>query len=333
MAYPSFFSERRPRRRRWLLIALVAAVVIAGVAFTISRRTEARVIADYVTVAEGAVKLQAQAAADLEGTLESLNGIERPELLRRLDAMSQATTEAEAQLAGVVVPNSAAEAHGYLSVASRSWAQGFDILDDAVVAVIDESDPDGAGNLEDALVLLRVGDVAYAAFLERVGALDTELAEGEFGPVAFVPADGPVRFDPVTVQTRLASIYRLGTKRNLSVTAVTEPRPVGERNNVPIVPDSETFVVQAVVANEGNDVEEQVSVTLNLISVDESSEPVTVTQTVASLEPGEAKTCIFDAIPLGGSGLYQLEVRAAAPDGDGSDDAAWEMVFYRNESV
>jgi hypothetical protein len=333
MSYSSFSPVRRPRRRRWLLVALVAAVVIAGLAFTIQHRTEARITADYLAVTEGAVELQAQAASDLEATLENLNGIERPELMRRLERMHDATAEAQTQIDSVAVPSSAAEAHGYLVVATRSWEQAVGTLADAVIAVIDDSDPNAPTDLEDALVLLRVGDVAYAEFLNRVGDLDTEIAPEEFGPVAFVPPDGPVRYDPVIVQTRLTSIYRLGSKRSISVTAVTEPRPVGERNNVPIVPDSDTFVVQAVVANEGNEAEEQVSVTLDLIPAGSTTSSVTVTQTVATLEPGEARTCIFDAIDLAGGGLYELVVHATTPDGDGVDEDAWRMVFYRNEST
>ena len=333
MAYPSFFPERRSRRRRWLLIALIAVAVIAAIAFTIQYRTEARVVADYLAVTEDAVEEQAQAAADLETTLATLGGIERPELLRRLEQMSESTSEAEAAITSVDVPSSAAEAHGYLVVATRSWAEAFAMLDEAVIAVVDDSDPAGSSDLADALVLLRVGDVAYAEFLSRVDDFDGGIAEGNFAAVAFVPAGGPVRFDPVTVETRLASIYRLGSQRNISVTAVTDPEPVGERNNVPIVPDSENFVVQAVVANEGNELEEQVSVRLNLVSADGSEGTVTVTQTIATLQPGEAKTCIFDGLILTGGQLYELVINTSSAGDESPDDNDWRMVFYRNESA
>ena len=333
MAYPSFTPARRSRRRRWVIALLVVAPVIALLIFTLQYRTEARIVADYVAVTEGAVEMQAQAADDLESTLVSLSGIERPELLRRLELMHTATAEAATAIDGVEVPASATEAHGYLVVATRSWEQAFDLLDSAVVAVIDDTDPNAGAALADALVLMRVGDVAYAEFLSRVGDFDSAIAEGNFEAVVFVPTGGEVRFDPVTVETRLASIYRLGSQRNISITAVTDPEPVGERNSVPIVPDSENFVVQAVVANEGNEIEEQVSVTLNLVTADGSSEPMSVTQTIASLAPGEAKTCIFDGIELIGGSLYELVIDAATAGDDAPNDNAWRMVFYRNESV
>jgi hypothetical protein len=198
---------------------------------------------------------------------------------------------------------------------------------------VDDSDTAGGEALDDALVLLRVGDVAYAEFLARVGDFDSEIARGDFGAIVFVPSDGPVRFEAETMATRLTSTFRLGSQHSISVTAVTEPRPIGERDSVPIVPDSGSFVVQAVIANDGNEMEELISVVLELITTDGEAEPVTITQTVASLAPGEAKTCIFDGLVLEGGALYELVVKATPADDAPHDDNAWRMVFYRNENV
>ncbi len=333
MAYPRIPPVRRSRRRRWLLAGLIGAAMIVALIFTVQYRTEARVVADYLAVTESAVKLQAMAAADLESTFAALSGVERPELLRRLQQMHEATAQAATAIDGVAVPSSAAEAHGYLTVATRSWERALGMLDEAVLAVVDDSEPPGGEGLADALILLRVGDVAYAEFLARVGDFDNGIAEGHFVAVAFVPEGGPVRFDPVTVQTRLASILHLGSQRNISITAVTDPEPFGELNNVPIVPDSENFVVQTVVANEGNETEELVSVRLNLVTADGSEPTVSVTQTIATLEPGEARTFIFDGLVLRGGALYELVIVAVTAEDDSPDDNAWRMVFYRNESV
>ncbi len=333
MAYPSFFPVRRSRRRRWLLALFVVVVVVVVIVLTLQYRTEARGIADYVAVAEDAVELQAQAAANLEAAFLDLSSIDRPELLRRLDEMHTATAEAAAAIDGVAVPSSAAEAHGYLMVATRAWEQALVALDEAVVAIVDAPDGSPDEALEEAVVLLRAGDIAYAEFQARADDFDSEIASGDFGPIAFAPTDGPVRFEAATLAARLTTAYRLGSEHDISVTAVTEPQPTGERNNVPIVPASEDFLVQAVVANEGNETEELVSVTLDLIATDRDQQPVRVTQTVASLEPGEAKTCIFDGLFLEGGALYELVVRASAADDDAPDDNAWRMVFYRNESL
>ena len=210
---------------------------------------------------------------------------------------------------------------------------GITAFNDAVVAIVDDTNGDTEASLQDAVILLRVGDTAYAEFLGRVGDFDSEIAEGNFPPIAFAPSDASVRFEATTLVNRLTTAYRLGSEHNISVTAVTDPAPIGERNNVPIVPDSGQFVVQAVVANEGNETEELISVTLDLVATDIEQAPVRITQTVATLEPGEAKTCIFDGLVLTGGALYELVVRASAADDDTPDDNAWRMVFYRNENV
>jgi len=333
MAYSSFSPVRRSRRRRWLAALLVAIALIAVLIVTIQYRTEARGIADYLAVTEEAVDLQAQAAAGMETAFHDLSGIDRPDLLRRLADMHASTAEAAMAIDSVTVPSSAAEAHAYLVVATRSWEQALDGFGDAIVAVVDGTDEAAGDALADALILLRVGDVAYAEFLARVGDFDSDIAEGHFDSIAFVPTGGPVRFEPRTLENRLTNTYQLGAQRNISITAVTDPAPIGERNNVPIVPDSEQFVVQAVVANEGNETEEMISVTLDLIPTDADLQPVTITQTVAALEPGEAKTCIFDGLVLHGGALYELVITASTPNDISPDDNAWRMVFYRNENV
>ena len=333
MAYRSFSPVRRSRRRRWLVTLAIGVILIAGIIFAVQYRTEAREVADYLAVTEGAVELQAQAATDLGVAFHDLSGVDRPDLLRRLGEMHAGTAEAAVAIDGVVVPASAAEAHGYLVVATRSWEQALDGFDEAVVAVVDGTDDTAGAALADALVLLRVGDVAYAEFLVRVGDFDSDIAEGDFAAIAFVPREGPVRFEPAIIENRLTSTYQLGSQHNISVTAVTDPQPIGERDSVPIVPDSEVFVVQAVVANEGNETEELISVTLDLIAVDAETAPITITQTVAELEPGEAKTCIFDGLVLHGGALYELVISASTAEDDSSDDNAWRMVFYRNENV
>jgi hypothetical protein len=324
---------RRSRRRRWLVAVLVAAGVVVLLVIAMQYRTEARGVSDYIAVTEGAVELQAQAASDLESALLDLSSIDRPELLRRLDVMHTSVAEAMQSIEGISVPATAAEAHGYLMVATRSWEQALAGLLDAVVAVVDDGGTEADDALQNALILLRVGDTAYAEFLTRVGDFDSAIASGDYAPVAFAPSDGPVRFEPTTLANRLTTTYRLGSQHNISVTAVTDPAPIGERNNVPIVPDSETFVVQAVVANEGNETEELISVVLDLIATDTADEPVTITQTVASLAPGEAKTCIFDGLVLQGGALYELVINASTAGDDTPDDNAWHMVFYRNETA
>jgi hypothetical protein len=117
------------------------------------------------------------------------------------------------------------------------------------------------------------------------------------------------------------------------VTALTDPEPIGDRNSVPLVPHSEEFSVQAVVANEGNEPESQVSVVLDLVPSDGGDDGTSVRQTVASLEPGQARTLIFDAIDLRPGGLYELVVSATVDNDADDENDAWRMVFYRNENV
>jgi len=117
------------------------------------------------------------------------------------------------------------------------------------------------------------------------------------------------------------------------VTALTDPEPLGERNGVPVVPHAERFNVQVVVANKGNEPEQQVSVDLQLIPTAEKENSLTVRQTVAELQPGQARTLIFDTLDVRPGGLYELVVTTTVDKDDASENDHWSMVFYQNENT
>ena len=334
MVYPINAIERRRRRRRWLLAILVALIGVSAIVLAVRYRTEERGVADYLAVAEEVALTEAQAAADLEAMFSSLSDIDRPEVLHRLENLAAITSDAAATLGDAEVVPAAAEVHGYLLVAAKSWNNAVQGLDEAIVQVLDEAE-EGGGDVafQDAFDLLAVGDVAYAEFLDAVDRVEDELVTRDFDMVAFADAGHAVASDPEAIAVRLRSTYKLGERRDVSVTALTDPEPVGDRNNVPLVPHSATFSVQAVVANEGNEVEEQVAVVLDLVPSDGGDDATTIRQTLAALEPGQARTLVFDSITLRPGGLYELVVSTTVDDDADVDNDSWRMVFYRNENV
>lgn len=334
MAYPSYAPVRRERRRRWLLAILIALIIVAIVVFAVRRRSDARGVADYLAIAREVAADQAATADALETMLVTITDIQRPEVMRSLEELRLASEESAETLAVADVPTAAGEAHGYLVAAVNSWGNALGILDDAIVLVLDEpGEAGGTDRLQDSFDYLRIGDLAYAQFLDAVEGLDDSIPVGDFEVVAFTGEDRALEYDADIVALRLTSVYKLGELHDVSVTAITEPEPLGERNNVPVVPHSDRFIVQAVVANQGNEPEQQVSVDLQLIPTGETERQVTVKQTVANLAPGQARTLVFDTLDLTPGGLYELIVTTGVDKDDDPENDAWRMVFYRNDNA
>ena len=334
MAYPSYSPVRQQRRRRWLLTLLVALIIIAVVVFAVRRRSDARDIADYLAVAKQVAAEQAETADDLETLFVTVTDVERPEVMSRLEALRVSSEGAVETLAATAVPVDAGEANGYLVAATTSWNSAIDLLDDAIVLVLDGSaEAGGTELLEEAFDFLRLGDLAYARFLASVDGLDDAVPVGDIAVVAFSGDERSIEYDAQIVTLRLNSVYKLGELHDVAVTAITDPDVLGERNNVPVVPHSEQFIVQAVVANQGNEPEHLVSVDLTLIPTDGAEGRVEVRQTVANLEPGQARTLVFDTLELEPGGLYELVVTATVDKDEDSENDEWRMVFYQNENT
>jgi len=334
MAYSSYTPVRQQRRRRWSLTLLVALIIILLVVYAVLRRSDARGIADYLAVAQQVATEQAETADDLETLFVTVTDVERPEVMRRLEALRVSAEGSVETLAATSVPSDAGAANGYLVAATGSWNSGIELLDDAIVLVLDGSaEAGGTELLEEAFDFLRLGDLAYNEFLDAADGLDDAVPVGDIEVVAFTSEERSIEYDAQIITLRLSSVYKLGELHDIAVTAITDPDVLGERNNVPVVPHTEQFIVQAVVANQGNEPEPFVSVDLALIPTDGSEGRVEVKQTVADLEPGQARTLVFDTLKLEPGGLYELVITAEVDKDEDSENDEWRMVFYQNENT
>jgi hypothetical protein len=266
--------------------------------------------------------------------IANVSGIARPELMNRLALLAADATAATEALHRAEVPPPVAKPNGHLAVAVASWQTGLDLIDDAVIQILDSPDDDtGTEMLRVSLDHLRVGDVAFAGFLTAVAEMDPDLVTRDFHAFAFDDPQRSPAYDAQELTVRLRSVFRLAAEHDLSVVGFTEPEAVAfrEGDSVWVIPFSDTFAVRAVIANDGNEPEAEITVTFALTPADGGGDPVTREEVIAGLDPQKATTVTFDGIELRPGGLYEVVVTAAIGEDDDVTNNTWTMVFYRNE--
>ena len=332
MAYPSLTRRRRTRRRRRLIIAIVLAVLIGIIALAVRYRTERREVSDYLGLAKIVADEEVQISAGLADLVSSLGEMNRSEMLASVARLETRAEGVISQLTTAAVPRPVGKAHGFLFVATTSWAEAIALLDDAISQTVDlPEDPGGPGLLQSAFDGLRVGDRAYAGFKQAVGELDPDTVIWEYPDVGYT-AD-PVLYDAELLSLRLVLMPNLGLQRDIAVSATTNPAPVGASGDIPLLPFSVTFEVQVVVSNEGNLPEEEISVTVELAALNATAETFVVTQTVDTpLQPGEATTLTFTDLPAVPGGPFELVVRSQIPEDSDTTNDVWRFIFFRNEN-
>ena len=332
MAYPPLATGRRPRRRATVAVFLVIAVTIGIVAVAVRLRTERRDSIDYLAAAKEIADDQIVIAGSLADLLASLGDLERQDILGRVADLDRELEDLSDLLGGVTVTAAVGEANGFFAVAVSSWSAAIAGLDDAIIEILDGVDEGRAGEtmLADVLEDLRVGDRAYERFREEVRGLDAELRAPEYPQITYVVRSQELLYDARLIADRLRATLRFEENRDVSVRATTDPEALGSADGIPVVPDSETFSVQAIVTNVGNVAAEIITVSFSLTEVggeglEERSE------IVALLEPGRATTVAFEDIALVAGAGYRLRISAMITDDDVPDNNVWELDFIRNQ--
>jgi|GEM_PF-1598274 len=333
MAYRAYQPARRNRRRRWLLIVLTLVAVIAAIAFLVSRQTEQRGTVEFYAAADASSMMHESASVTLNSALERIGPLmTRQELTRSLSDVTAEAAEADSML-DLEVPATIGREYGSISAASGSWVSGSAEIERVITAIMDGDLTTGAEiELQNALDMLRVGDVGYQQFL-TVALVDVETTDitiPSFGAVRYIHMEDPGLYDAQNLVLKIQSAYNLAPRHNVGIVGMTVPEPIGERGGIPLVPFSETIGLQAIVTNEGNEAESDIEIDLLVVSVD-TGESITDSRTIDPIEGGAATTVTFAELDLAPGGLYQATMTARIPLDNDLDNNTWTLTFIRNE--
>ncbi len=332
MTYRSYRPDRRYKRRRWLLVLVSIAAVIASVAFLVTRQTDQRGTVEFFAAVDEAASLHAESSAELESALAAIGVTPRQDLLNRLARITETAQTADALL-DIEVPNAVATSHGAVSTASAAWTTGVVEIEQAITSMMNGSiGDDSSAQMEGAIDLLRAGDTAYGLFLDSLDGpyegVDISLIE----TVVYVNPDAQdlLLYDPLSLAIRVSISYDLAPQHNVSVTGQLVPEPVGDRVGIPLVPFSESVGLTAIVSNTGNDVETIVVVVLEVLDAD-TDERVSLSETVVDLPGGGSSSVTFTDLDIEPGHLYQLKLTVTIPEDSRPDDDIWKITFIRNE--
>ncbi len=330
MTTASLAIERRFRRRRQLAVFLTLAVVVAVIALAVRYRSEERETSEYLALAQQVAQEQSRVAEGLNGLMAAFGDLERPDIVSRMDTLTQQARAQESLLAAATVTRPAATLHGFLTVATRSWAEGLEGLSEAVVVVMDQPDDveDPSAPLAAPLSRLRIGDDAYASFLAEVPTLEGEYTPPPYPEVAFLGDTEDEEFNAAAIRLSLAA--SLKERRDVSITVNTDPEVTGERNGIPAIPYTGELDVVVVVTNGGNVVEEGIDVRIELRRDEAGAEATSEQRMIPLLEPGSSVPLEFLDFQLDAGALYMLKVTASiAEDADPSNNIL-DLLFIVN---
>lgn len=316
-----------------MIVLVVIAVAVGLFALAVRYRTEERRTTEYLGLAIEIAENESGLAESLRQMLADLGDLERQDLLNQIDSLGAQVSNDVQALADQEVPAAVAEAHGFLTVALMSWQSAVTSMDDAVLLILDTDEVglSGEAAMTNVFDLLRLGDVAYSGFLEAREALEGDLADEPIPRVAFVATGSENLFDGPTIAERLRNTIKLDGRHDVSVTARTDPMPLGVQNGRPVVPSADSYSVLAVITNEGNLREEGIPVTMTLELSSGAEEGVTRQQLVLSLDPGQATTIEFTDLQLTAGALYDLQVTASITQDADPFNNTFNLSFFRNQ--
>ncbi len=333
MAYRAYRSDRQFRRRRWLMIVLSFVAVTGMIVYLVSRQTDQRDAAEFFAAADESSDLHAESSAELESALAAIGLVERQDLARRLQNVEDTSAEAHSRL-NVDTPADFGAAYSTMATASMSWKAGTAEVNATILAIMDGELLVGATlQLQEALDLLRVGDRAFTLFLGSLDAIPEDVAAPEFVPVKYINPEAQILlYDAQALVLRIQGSYGLGPRRDVAVTAITDPSAVGERDGIPVVPFAPALDFQTVVTNFGNLDEASVDVELEILNVDTDT-TFRVSQTVNDLIADTSTTVIFTDVDITPGALHQATVTVTIAEDIDQENNVWRMKFiWRDES-
>ena len=333
MAYSDFAPARRARRRRRVVILILLIVVIGVLVLAVRYRTERRESIDYLSAAEEVAVTHAEFAEQLGALFQGLGREDRPALELRLETLASGADAAVKMLEEQVVSRPVGEVAGLMAVAAESWAEGLQVLDAAVISILDAEPNDLSADeqLEVSFELIRVGDRAYLKALEAVAELDPEIAPSPLPEVSYAGGQFAPLYNPTVVAERLRRQGTLAELVDVALVANTVPEPVSESAaGIWTIPASDGLSLRVTVSNTGNVVAENITILVTLQRVGSSEAIDPLGQLIPSIEPGKSEIRDFENLSAVPGEVYSVTATATVDgNADDTDDNTFNLVFER----
>ena len=316
-----------------VLVSIVAVVIIAAG----SLRSDTRALVAYLEEARSVALDHSERSIDFKTqVISGLQDLDRDRLKTLMTQMVETSTSVTARLDSVEVPPAAAGSAAALSLAASSWETALSEFEAALLAAVD--DPENVvaiGQLADVLVDLEVGDRAYMRFVAEADRLrnEADVEIGEFPSVGYLS----VALPSLTYAERLAGVASrtegLLLSRDLAIAAVRlDPKETGGvTDGAPIIPNTDTLLIQVVVVNQGN--RDEQDLTVSLVLQDQAG--VTLeerTEDLGELKAGGSVTVDFGqlAVTAGEKLVATISVTLVSGESD-TDNNRREVPFFVNE--
>lgn len=331
MSHDVFGSSRR--RRRWVLPALVAVVLVGMVLLSQLATPASPLLTEDVRTQMLDVSRPASVFQDV---VARAGNAERVEL-------TTITTESVDTLAAVrdelnVIADPPPEVLGVLTtldLALQSWTTGVAAFTDTMLAAADgDMSPTLSDHLLDGLLELRAGDRLYARAVAALAAADITQPVSGMPEIAFLPAGYPI--GPASVSL-IAQARALGSplalQSALAIEQVTTvPEWVLDTADALVVDATEQLTVRVVVTNAGNEGAVPTGLTLEVAGGDGSAQSQRMD--VPALEAGAKTTITFDPLSVTPGRQYSLVARLDLAPGEAeTSDNSRTLAFRVNEAA
>ena len=322
-------SRRGATGRRWLVIGIVVTlfVLLVDASLRASSPNTARTLAAQAWMSRvlpliSATNDQGQQLIQFRSqAIQTSTGAAASSLTSRIQAVASAAKKTYHQAAALHPPSSVQAAAGLLDACLLVRSESSQALAAAVGQALSEVAPAASGNdpavaaVTTAAQDMEVSDRAYQLFTHNLPRLGVT-----FPPSQWVPDAS--QYDPTTLTVWLAALRHstsLTPIHQLAIQAITtNPAPVSMANGIEILPAQRAMSVTVVVADPGNQPENNLTVSAQ---VSPALQGGSVRQFI-NLVPGGAQSVQLGSLyPLEGP-LVTLTVTAAPPAGSSTPAAS-----------
>ena len=309
----------RRRRPRWLWFLIMITVIVLLVDLVVSTRSDEpsrRVAAlGYLDQVRAHIEQSNRQGADVTDVRSKAAELGRAGVTKRLDRVARDAARTLASARNADAPGDLSDARSLLLTTLWLRARGTRFMKDALEAALGKTAPQAAiTKMADVGADLIAADRTYEGFINALNEQEKVGREAVLPPSKWI--DEATTWQPAELGafiTALRSAAQLAPIHDATVVLVTtEPAAVRKEGDRVVLPLTKTIRIHAVVANVGNEREQNLKVEVTLIPGGDRA----TARDFVSLAPGQRATVTLGGLVPVVDQPAALTVRIDSPAGE-----------------